>query len=379
MHCEASVSLSKSTRAKPGKTKRKLTPEDAFQREWEKVKALQAKTRRMESDIEQLVKDVSAHIEPAERALADTLYLQTEKILAFLERKSLPKWCKYELLDWLESNSELLRKLPFADHLDFDSLLDKIVHNEAIDKLTGADENTYEDPSSWADDSDDLNAAEEEAIEDFFEDLFAELEGQQANIDEEFDAFFDQQSEHWHEQDEPTQQRQNQLDKLLRTSNLNKLFRKIARIIHPDKEQDPEKKNLRHQQMSELLKARDEKDIASLFTLYDEHVGQAPLEELGEDIASATQLLKHQAQQLRDEQKNYLPKSYLETIVLDQFYGKTPQALKTALRKHVAMVQKLTEDQMAICSAMTSIKSIKPLLEERYDSRYFMRFENDIF
>lgn len=342
----------------------------------------------MAADIDELVAAVSPQIEAVERALADALYDQTEKILTFMGRKSLPQWCKYELMDWLDTNVSIMQSMPFAGHLDFEALYEILAARVESDVSGQANSGCDDSDSSVKpEDNKPFNSDENDpAIDDMFEELFAEFETQDDG-EESSNDFQEDHDNHWREyfdqqdQDEAdaNKDREKQFDKLLRASNINKMFRKIARILHPDKEPDPEKKALRHQQMSELLKARDEKDIAALFALYDQHIGTSPLEELGEDIESATKILQYQVQQLRDQQNNYVPKSIIESFIFEHFYGKSPRALNAALRKHKTEIKELTENQIAINGAMTSIKAIKPLLEERRESRFYRVFEDDLY
>lgn len=383
------MTLSTTSRGnKKRKPKGRISPQEAFQREWRRVQNLQAKNRNMTADIDELVATVSPQIEAVERALADALYDQTEKILTFMGRKSLPKWCKYELMDWLDNNVSIMQSMPFAGHLDFEALYEILAARVESDVSGQANSGCDDSDSSVKPEGNKpFNSDENDpAIDDMFEELSAEFETQDDG-EESSNDFQEDRDNHWREyfdqqdQDEAgvNKDREKQFDKLLRASNINKMFRKIARILHPDKEPDPEKKELRHQQMSELLKARDEKDIAALFALYDQHIGTSPLEELGEDIESATKILQYQVQQLRDEQNNYVPKSIVEAFIFEHFYGKSPRALNAALRKHKTEIKELTENQIAINGAMTSIKAIKPLLEERRESRFYRVFEDDLY
>lgn len=58
--------------------------------------------------------------------------------------------------------------------------------------------------------------------------------------------------------------------------------------------------------MSELIEARDNNDITTLFAFYAEYIGQSPLEELGGDLADATELLNRQYAQLRSQHADIL-------------------------------------------------------------------------
>ncbi len=82
--------------------------------------------------------------------------------------------------------------------------------------------------------------------------------------------------------------------------SVDKLFRQLARVLHPDREQDEALKAEKHTLMSQCLKARQEKDINTLLTLYCEHVGELPdnLNDAShEELITALQLQLSQLQQ----------------------------------------------------------------------------------
>ena len=369
---------------------------------------LKKRNQKLSAKREELIVQVKPQIEDKERLLADRIYQQTEKIFEFLGRKSLPQWCKHELLDWLETNADILSRSPFADHIDMADLSDRILNSlhafmcetnpefarasAAFEELEQGEDDGEGEPNHKKQSDNHQQQDRSADIDDMFEELFAEFEAEfddslepgdeEAFFDEFFDQWqgqFDQEQSDFDRQDQKQQQQQKELDKLLRASNINKIFRKIARLLHPDKEPDPDKKELRHQQMSELLKAREEKDIIALFDLYEQHIGQAPLEELGEDISSATRLLKNQAQELRQWHPAAEAKSHIEAYISELFAETSPQTLATKIRRHNAFLQQTIDSQELILSNMTSIKAIKPLLEDRRSSRMFTNMDQDYF
>ena len=87
--------------------------------------------------------------------------------------------------------------------------------------------------------------------------------------------------------------------------SVDRLFRQLARVLHPDREQDEVLKAEKHVLMSQCLKARQEKDINTLLTLYCEHVGELPddlTDDSHEELVNALKLqLKQLQQELREK------------------------------------------------------------------------------
>lgn len=85
--------------------------------------------------------------------------------------------------------------------------------------------------------------------------------------------------------------------------SVERLFRQLAKVLHPDREQNDSLKAQKHILMSQCLKAREEKDINTLLSLYCEHVGDLP-EDLTDNsheelIAALQQQLKQLQMELR--------------------------------------------------------------------------------
>lgn len=68
-------------------------------------------------------------------------------------------------------------------------------------------------------------------------------------------------------------------EKVLELENklsVERLFRQLAKALHPDKEQDETLRVEKHILMSQCLEARKKKDINTLLCLYCEHIGDLP-------------------------------------------------------------------------------------------------------
>jgi hypothetical protein len=88
--------------------------------------------------------------------------------------------------------------------------------------------------------------------------------------------------------------------------SVDRLFRQLARVLHPDREQDESRKSEKHELMSQCLQARQARDINTLLTLYCDHVGDLPDDFSArdhEDLISALELQLRQLQHTLRQQR----------------------------------------------------------------------------
>ncbi len=344
---------------KTRKSRKPETPEERFEREWVRVQTLQQEVRRLEEELDALSTRVIAIIAEPERAVADVLFEQTERLLSFCPKKSLTQWQRQILAEWLVENIQALGQQLFVDHLDVRGLANRtLAALEAFAFMpsarthgsrTDASEDDFDpDADCEIPDHNDQLAAEERA---FFERLYQE---------------FAQEREH---SDAEERKGQRSLDQLIKGSSINKLFRRIAGVLHPDREQDIALQKIRHQQMSELVEARDRGDVLKIFALYAEHVGESPLSLIDSDLDKVTQLLREQARRLQAEKQDVLYGDPLKADIYREFYSKSDQGIERKIRKHVEIRQQQELEERNITNCLTSLKALKPFLESRYEDR----------
>jgi hypothetical protein len=374
------TSSSKKTKGRKG---RKQTPEQRFQREWQRVSNARQRNERLRADLSEFAVSVSEQIREQEQACASAIYYQTERLLQFMARKSLTQWQRQELTLWVVEHVELLASHPFSDHLDLDTLktsLEAAMPSAAVyeeDAMAGSEEKNEEE--SLAEET--LNRQKTADNFDMFEDLFAEFDTEEPQhtqaddnaSDNEEDAFW-----RFHDdaftrtQAEAEQQRQREiqeLDRLLKSSSLNKMFRKIASRLHPDREQDPDKKAEKHQQMSELVAARDNRDILAFFILYERHIGEPITQVIDADHERMITLLKHQYTQLQHEREQLIDDNPIEGMIYRHFHAPSKAKLAAKINQHVKQLREETEALESFLRSTTSLQKLKPHLEKR-NQRY---------
>ena len=120
--------------------------------------------------------------------------------------------------------------------------------------------------------------------------------------DKPFEDLFGQQTEEENGQyHAPQDDRQKDLDKLFKGGQLNKIYKRLASLLHPDKEQDPVKKAQKHVIMQTLSAARKNKDAFTLIQLYQTHINDGAFLFDSDTLTSMLTLLRAKSHRLDDE------------------------------------------------------------------------------
>lgn len=344
------------TKQKSNKTAR--SPEEQrFDSAWQQVINQQKENEHFREDIQTFTKETINRLQEKERACMDTMYDATLHLIEFLNRKSLTLWQREALISWAGQYLDTMESNPFSSHLDlsviFQRLKDALI---AIYPPPPAEERLFDNDDTWQFEAEHTTAA-------------SDTNWDAANESESvFDEFFDEFHKYQQREAEQQQYEENQaLKQLMKSSSINRLFRKIAAILHPDKESDAEKRAEKNSLMSELIQARNSNDIPRIFDFYAKYVGQSPLQELGEDLDSASELLERQLIDLLDSKENILREEPLTGILYHHFHKKTPAATQRAINKHLKELKAQHNVLQVICRDITSIKKLKPYLELRHD------------
>lgn len=336
---------------KAAKKRGKLSSQERFAREWKRVKSLQAQNLRLQQEVATFAANVIVKIAPAELEFAQANYQLAQKLLRFAERKSLNRWQREELLQWVQQILVGLDDQPFAAGLDVEALyLQLAEHISALVDAQHAEQEPRDEEYERVQQEQNLAEAMDELLEELIE---------REDIDAEaHDAFASA--------EEASQQAQEQsLSQLLKNSSINKMFRQIASAIHPDRENDPHRKLRRNAQMAELVRARDDKDIPAIFNLYEECVGASPFEVIGDDLEKVITLLKRQAARLRSDKEDIIYANPLHGAVYQRFYHRSQKKVDQAVDSHISRVKKEAQAHVRASRCITTLGRLKAVLEDR--------------
>lgn len=397
--------------------KKKATPQSRFNDALARYHRLKKQQSNFRNELEQLVQRVRPQIEEHEVMRLEATKLLSAKLINFVSKKSISEYLREELFDWIESNLRLLSLNPFSDKIDIDDLLkafsaniealkgykiekqlknilknsqcetttqeaeaalDELYKSESLedfmkncDTLFGETDELSDIPEDEADNQT-QNQDKEEAFAPHTDDMFGfdgipeEKLKQEESVFEDDDFF-----EEFENIPDPAAEQEAQLRKLLKKTSINKLFRRIAKTIHPDLEQDETKKKLRHTQMSELIEARDNKDIAKILDIYTDTFGALPDDFPESDYETLTKIININIEELKDRRTDALHENPYYSAYHEWFSAKSPKQEAVKIKKFCETLENDISSIMAKFRYITSIKTLKPLLEARYEANIF--------
>ena len=100
---------------------------------------------------------------------------------------------------------------------------------------------------------------------------------------------------------------------------VSRLFRRLARALHPDLEPDEARRLDKHRLMSECLRARDQGDVDTLLSLHAAYVGPLPDDLAGHDPAVLARLLRRQLDALLARLRRIAPGDALQRMLIERY------------------------------------------------------------
>lgn len=415
--------MSKLKVSRQKKRKQKATPQSRFNAALERYNRIQKQQQGLKVEIEALIDRVLPKIEASEINHLEAVKHLTAKLIPFLSKKTLPEYLREELFDWIESNFIKLKVNPASakvDHSDLerdlekhldrlqtnkvekqlkqlrknsfddasvqeaDKLLESLKQAESFDEFMQKCEELFGNEDDRSEQSQDQENDQEKSTQDqIFEDNDSPMDdmfgfddipddsGQhQSNFEGDFEDHFKRHFEE-HSFRDPAAEQEAQLAKLLKKTSINKLFRRIARAIHPDLEQDEAQKKLKHTQMSELIEARYSKNIAKILDIYTAIFGSLPDDFPESDFDTLTKILNFKIAELRDIKFEIFDENPLYAQFYELFHSKTPKQEAQKIKAHCQELEQSSQIHLAISGEITSIKSLRDYLEARYETQFF--------
>ena len=383
---------------KAGKSqKKKATAESDIKRKfhhcWQQIARLEKKLAAQQEERQMLVARFEQEVRPLEEAQFESSYRKAEQLLGFYQKKSLNNWQREELHDWLENEFNFLLSHPFRTGLDPELLYQRF-HEQTMsrhsDEELGSEENLEQAREMLGSMfGPDLELSDEQIIAgmrdpEIFQTLIKEhLARQQEeelaeneDDDEDF-SFFDDPV------DDPIKELLNP-NTDISLSGMKSLYKKLALALHPDREQDVEKKGIRAQQMSQLLTAWEQKDIYTLLNLADQHLDdqQSPLTD--QNLLQLLPLLWLKRRELQNQLDGIMDND-IGSIIYRKFKGRTKRAIEQNFATHIAELKESLRLDAKMLKEVTTLKALKPCLVARWEMRMeeefspFDLFDDDLF
>lgn len=209
---------------------------------------------------------------------------------------------------------------------------------------------------------------EDDFLGDFDEPYQDDLFGDDASLFEEYDPTEEAEFEEPGFYECEQEKREQELSRLLKATSINKLFRRIARAIHPDLVQDEQEKEQRHSQMSQLLQARDDKDITKILQMHKEVFGYQPEGIPEGDYDKLTRIINLKIQELRDKKDEAFGENPLYYHFYQAFGQKNAKQEARSIENYISSIQ---EEKMHYDQVRLSVRNLSDL-RQFLDARMYM-------
>lgn len=359
---------------------------------WAKIENKQNRNQKFLDDKNKLFVEFQTNILPLEQKQGKQQADLLEFLIPFISRKSISDFQRDELLNWVESLFSNLRSHPFLADIDVDlnALQNKLdtaystfmkSQNITIDKERI--ENTREEIAHMF--NGEMQLSDEEIISLIEDPSLLNQYIQRMNddlADEQNAADIKQKNPHsdpfedWFENDfeqdefqqhESQDAKQKELDKLFKAGQLNKIYKRLASLLHPDKEQDPIKKEQKHVIMQTLSEARKNKDAFTLLQLYQTHINDGEFSFDADTLSSMQALLKEKLHLLEEEHYQAKMTNDMPTLVWRTFTARSKKQTENNMKNHASNLAEEVYEHQLIMQQNQTVAQMKKLLQQRVE------------
>lgn len=371
---------------------------DTLDKLWVEVNQKQQRNQRYQARLDGFMAFFKQSAEHLEQEVCRANEQWIRHLVSFVPRKSIKGRQHEVLLDWIQEELTMLESNPF-NPVNTDNLRDAF--NEAL--VTSIEQDSK--PTAITEEQLEHFRAElslmlGEQVELSNEELYDMLrdprktmayiktvlrnrtESDYADVDDDmfgqeqpfFQDDFDQnaQSKQQYEQHTDTLN-DKAANALFSDKHMIRLYRQLAKKLHPDRELDPDKKAEKMDLMQQLSHARDVKDPLTILLLAQQFLPEYQLELNDNLIGQLEQTLKFKIRQLNADYHELRRGDGLGTIIWQRFGGGTKTAREKGLREYRQALKRDAEILKANCREIKTVKVLQEHLNARLKSFNFSR------
>jgi hypothetical protein len=347
-----------------------------FQLLWNKIEKCEQRNAKAEIKVDKLYDDYNSVLFPHEKRYGESHCALVAHLLSFVPSGDLRKRDRLHLLEYL---SDHMDKMYAASHIYDLSVVESI--RKGIDKYY---EKYFSKERQQAIDSEydemkdmlsmalgeevDLpdEALKEAIVSGDFAKVSSLLEEAKRSYmennkqeDEDWDDF---EFNYYHREDDES----SKVKEIFKGSQLNKMYKKIANIIHPDKEQDDDKKAQKHKQMQLLIEAKRNSDVFTLIKMYQEFVPDGEYFLDDDAMEHVEHLLQMQVQKLNQAHREIFSGQGHKSYVWKSYSSTSRKRSLQKMDAHVFEIERHISAMDNKVAQLDTAKKIKKQLLSRY-------------
>lgn len=362
---------------------------------WAEVNKKQQRNDRYQAKLDAFMVYFKQSVEQLEQEVCRANEQWILQLVSFVPRKSIKGRQHGALLDWIQEELTILESNPF-NPVNTDDLRDAF--NEAIVTSIKQDPNSSEvseeqlehyriELSLMLGEKIELSDEElSELIRDphkamaYFESVLRhKMDSDYVGDDEYFHGqespfFHEESDQHDHSYQQHTHNTNNDVaTALFNDKQMNRLYRQLAKKLHPDRELNSDKKAEKMDLMQQLSHARDVKDPLAIFLLAQQFLPEYQLELNDNLTVQLETILKDKVKQLNADYHELRRGDGLSVIIWQRFGGGTKAAREKGLREYRQALEQDVENLMAKCREIKTVKGLQKHLTARLQSFNFTR------
>ena len=353
---------------------------------WEDVEKKQRRIERYQAKLDDFYHDFKASTEKQERAVCRATEKWIHRLISFIPRKTIKGPQRETLYDWIQEELTILESNPFNP-------VDSIALREAFNQALLSQSSNQADANVMTEDQieafreemfmmlgyeldisdDELRAMvkDPQKFHDYLQSVMAEQSQEEHASEDDIDwgdeDFFSQADDDNHF--EPSHHQAS--DALYSDKQITKLYRQLAKQLHPDKETDEEKKSEKSALMQQLSQAKKDKDVVALFMLAQQHL---PDHEMVMDegmLERLTMTLTEKIGQLNTEYQELQHSDDLKNLIWQRFGGGNKASRQKGLREYREHLKKESQELLAQSQEIKTVKQMQERLKKRVGTSYF--------
>ncbi|MEZ8376626.1 J domain-containing protein [Vibrio cyclitrophicus] len=358
---------------------------------WEDVEKKQRRIERYQAKLDGFYHDFKASTEKQERAVCRATEKWIHRLISFIPRKTIKGPQREALYDWIQEELTILESNPFnpvdsiALRESFNQALLAQLSNQAdVDVMTEDQIEAFREEMFMMlgyelDISDDELMAmvkDPQKFHDYLQSVMAEQSQEEHAAEDDIDwgdeDFFSQADDENHF--EPSHHQAS--DALYSDKQITRLYRQLAKQLHPDKETDEEKKSEKSALMQQLSQAKKDKDVVALFMLAQQHLPEHEMVMDEDMLERLTMTLIEKIGQLNREYQELQHGGDLKSLIWQRFGGGNKAARQKGLREYRDHLKKESQALLAQSQEIKTVKQIQQRLKQRIEASYF---DNPLF
>ncbi|MBB1439455.1 molecular chaperone DnaJ [Shewanella sp. SG41-4] len=344
---------------------------------WSDVEKKQARNQRYRAKLDGFYEEFKPLIESKEHVVCTATGEWIRHLLTFVPRKTIKGKQRIALYDWIEEELTILEANPFnpistTDLREFfTSLLvdfQSIMPNQTVsdEELEALREDLFEMFGQW------LPLSDEELIDmihhperfqAYIQDMLSQGNNSEAEDDFEWDG------PDWNMGDDFSFENDDSelpMDTaLFEDRAMTKLYRQLANLLHPDKEQDPEQKALKKDLMQHLSQAKKDKDALALLMMAQEYLPEYKLIADEDMIKRVEAALYSKIALLNQEHQFMLDGNDIKSEIWRRFGGGGKASRAKTLEQYGDLLIVESEALYAKINNVTTVQAMRKQLSQR--------------